>query len=249
MRHRSVLIIAHRGASAVAPESTRAAILEAIQARSHMIELDVQMTQDERLVVFHDERLERTTDAVGRLANVRYSQIAHLDAGAWFDDRLRGEQILLLSQALKLIPGRVGVNLELKTTKNYIAMLHRLALLLKRQRAQAHRQVLLSSFDSKLINYALLAGYNRALICRNDPELSLRKAMHIGCSAWHPAYELVTPRLVAEAHSIGLRVNAWTVDKVEIARRLIRWGIDGLFTNNPARLRHLISSRNRHDNV
>ena len=65
MRASRPQIFAHRGASAVAPESTRAAIREAVRAGASMVELDVQMTRDGRLVIFHDDRLERTTTVQG----------------------------------------------------------------------------------------------------------------------------------------------------------------------------------------
>jgi len=122
---RRLVIIAHRGASAVAPEGTRAAIREAVLAGSDMIELDVQMTLDGRLVVFHDDRLERTTDGRGRLKDARYAEIARLDAGSWFHPRFSGERILLLSQAIRSIPQRMGINLELKRTPKRLALLDR----------------------------------------------------------------------------------------------------------------------------
>src|SRR3990167_3043170 len=91
------ITIAHRGASAVAPESTRAAINAEVRAGAAMIELDVQMTRDGRLVVFHDDRLERTTNGSGRLRATTYARLARLDAGTWFDPRFAGERILLAS--------------------------------------------------------------------------------------------------------------------------------------------------------
>src|SRR3989338_9017514 len=126
MRH--YLLIAHRGASAVAPEGTRAAIREAIRAGADMVELDVQMTRDGRLVIFHDERLERTTNGHGVLRRARFADVARLDAGGWFHPRFSGERVLLVSQALRLIPPRIGVNLELKRTSRRRALLHRVTL-------------------------------------------------------------------------------------------------------------------------
>src|SRR3989338_5919615 len=116
MRTRAPILIAHRGASAVAPESTRAAIREAIRAGARMIELDVQMTRDGRLVIFHDDQLERTTNGSGRLRTMRYAQVAQLDARSWFHRRFAGERILTVSQAIRLMPQRMRINLELKRT-------------------------------------------------------------------------------------------------------------------------------------
>ena len=230
-----MLIIAHRGASATAPESTEAAIRTAARSGARMIELDVQMTRDERLVMFHDDRLERTTDGSGRLAARTVAQLARLDAGSWFHARFAGQRILLLSQALRLIPASLRVNLELKRTAKRQALLSRFVRLIRRSGAK--RRLLVSSFDMSFLRPLRHAGLPLALICRRDPDRSLRQAIRLGCAAWHPFHALVTPQRIAAAHQAGLRVHAWTVDELPRARRLARWGVDGIFTNNPARLR------------
>ena len=229
-----MLIIAHRGASAVAPESTQAAIRAAARAGARMIELDLQMTQDGRLIVFHDDRLERTTNGRGRIAASRYRDVARLDAGRWFHPRFAGERILLLSRVFRLVPPWMGVNLELKRTQRRAALISRLRRMLRRGRIS--RRLLLSSFDPQLLRPWIGSRLARALICRRDPDGSLRQAVELGCLAWHPLHTLVTPARVARAHAAGLRVHAWTVDDAVRARQLIRWGVDGLFTNDPAKL-------------
>lgn len=232
---RTPLIIAHRGASAVAPESTQAAIRQAVRAGARMIELDVQMTRDGRLVVFHDDRLERTTDGRGPVRAQAYAQLARLDAGRWFHPRFAGQRILLVSQALRLAPPTIRVNLELKRTRHRRAVLDRLSRALRR--AGGARRVLVSSFDPRLIPPSRGSRAPRALICRRQPDASLRRAIALRCAAWHPHVSVVTARRVARAHAAGLRVHAWTVDRRAQARALLRRGVDGLFTNHPARLR------------
>lgn len=232
---RKPLIIAHRGASAVAPESTQAAVAAAVRAGAGMIELDVQLTRDGRLVVFHDHRLDRTTDGRGPVRARRYAELARLDAGGWFHRRFAGQRILLVSQALRLIPRTVRVNLELKRTRNRGAVVTRLRRAIRR--AGATRRVLLSSFDPALVPPSSATRIPRALICRWRPDASLRRAIALRCAAWHPHVSVVTARRVARAHAAGLRVHAWTVDRRNRARALLRLGVDGLFTNHPERLR------------
>ena len=227
-------IIAHRGASAVAPESTDAAIREAVRAGAQMIELDIQMTRDGRLVIFHDDRLERTTNGAGSVAAARYGDLARLDAGAWFHPRFAGARILLVSQALRLIPHRMRVNLELKRTARSRALLRTFLEIVRR--ARVSRRLLVSSFDPRLLAQLAAAGLSRALICRRDPDRSLHRAIRLGCAAWHPFHALVTPRRVARAHAAKLAVHAWAVDDAPRARELARCGVDGIFTNDPARL-------------
>lgn len=234
---RQVVIIAHRGASAVAPESTRAAIEEAIRAGADMVELDVQLTRDGRLVVFHDDRLERTTDGMGRVVDTTYARLKQLDAGQWFDPHLAGQRILLVSEAVRLIPQRTKINLELKRTPRRQALLQRLLHLVRRERLRG--RLLVSSFDPLLLGPLRRTGMMLALICRRHPDRSLGQAIRLGCSAWHPFHTLVSSQRMVRAHRAGLKVHAWTVDDVGRARRLIHRGVDGLFTNHPARLRTL----------
>jgi glycerophosphoryl diester phosphodiesterase len=228
------LVIAHRGASAAAPESTAAALREAVRAGADMIEVDVQLTRDGRPVFFHDARLERTTNGRGWLRRTRYADLVRLDAGSWFHRRFAGERILPASKGLAMIPARIAVNLELKSASSPHALIRAVRTLLRR--TPSARRILLSSFDARLLRLCRPAHRPLALICRRQPDRSLRQAIRLGCDAWHPFHTLVTARRVKAAHAAGLRVHAWTVDDARSARRLLRMGIDGIFTNDPARL-------------
>ena len=240
MKHwKRPIVIAHRGSSARAPESTAAAIGLAIRQGSDMIELDVQMTTDHRLVIFHDERLERTTNGRGWLTDQAYTSLARLDAGGWFSARFCGEHILLVSRALRLIRDPVMINLELKSRPHVdqTSFISRVISCVRRSRAA--RRTLISSFDASYIAQirATAPSLATALICRHRAEASLKRAMALGCAAWHPHVSLVTPALIRCAHQRGMRIHAWTVDRVSQAQRLLQTGVDGVFTNWPDRIR------------
>ena len=233
-------IIAHRGASAAAPESTEEAIRLAFRLRADMVELDVHMTADRRLVIFHDDRLDRTTDGHGLLRRRRYAELARLDAGAWFASRFAGQRILLLSQALRVARSH-RVNLELKGTAQPRQLIERVVRCLRQARATT--RVLVSSFD-----VSLLARLRRAqprialaLLCRWRPRPALERAVRLGCVAFHPHASLVTPALVRDARAAGLRVHTWTVEDPRQARRLVRLGVQGLVTNVPDRIRRALA--------
>ena len=234
-RRRTPIFIAHRGASAVAPESTRAAIRAAAAAGAQMVELDVQMTRDIRLVIFHDDRLERTTNGSGRLAQARYPQLARLDAGSWFHPRFTGERILLVAEAVGCIPKPMRMNLELKRTTKRRVLLRRFVRLV--DRLGIRNRLLVSSFDRALLRPLRRFEIDSALLSRRDADRSLQDAIYLGCAAWHPFVSLVTPGRIRAAHAAGLKVHVWIVDDVASARRLARWGVDGVFTNDPARLK------------
>ena len=109
-----VMVVAHRGFSGAAPENTLAAFRMAIEAGSDMIELDVHLSKDGKVVVIHDETQERTTNGQGRVADRPLKEIKGLDAGSWFSPPFAGERIPTLQEVLSLAQGKVPVNIEIK---------------------------------------------------------------------------------------------------------------------------------------
>jgi glycerophosphoryl diester phosphodiesterase len=210
--------------------------------RADMIELDVQLTEDRRAVIFHDDRLERTTTGQGRLAQQPYRNLQRLDAGSWFGTPFAGERMLLASQALAMVRPPCRINLELKRTSpdRVKALADCVCRVVRRTRNV--RRVLVSSFDPHLIARVKtrLPRAAIALISRRAPAQALRRAAQLGCSSWHPHRTSIKPSLIQQAHGAGLRVHVWTVDRPLDATRLLRMGVDGLFTNVPDRIRSTI---------
>src|SRR5262245_34742321 len=108
------LRVAHRGASARAPENTLAAFREAIRLGADAIELDVQLSADGVPMVIHDLTVDRTTNGHGSVASFASRDLRRLDAGAWYSSRFRGERIPTLEEALECARGRCGLNIEIK---------------------------------------------------------------------------------------------------------------------------------------
>ncbi len=106
-----MVIVAHRGASAVAPENTMSAFLRAIEAGADAIEFDVQASSDGQLVVIHDSTIDRTTDGTGAVFETDGATIAGLDAGSWFSPDHAGERVPTLADVLDL--DDLGFELEL----------------------------------------------------------------------------------------------------------------------------------------
>lgn len=230
-------LIAHRGASATAPESTRAALAAAVKAKADMVELDVQMTKDRRLVIFHDDRLDRTSNGRGRLTRMTYPQLAKLDAGSWFGKRFAGERILLVSEVFKLLPKAMGVNLELKKTAFPHVLIDKLLRIISI--VSAAPRVIISSFEGNLLLPFTNSPLSHSLICNRRPQESLRQAVRLRCQAWHLRDDLTTPKLIQASHDAGLKIRVWTVDEPRRANQLMRWGADGIFTNNPKKLKQV----------
>ena len=244
-----VSVIAHRGASSSAPENTVAALMNAVDAGADMVELDVQMTRDRRLVVFHDERLGRTTNLHGVLASNHYSDLRDLDAGGWFDSKFNGERIPLLTDIFGAVPAALSVILELKPTRHPTEFVQRLlrdlgsAKRLPSSSPSTDQCTLVSSEDGLLLEPCAAEGLSTALVTEADPLEGLESADDLGCCAWHPDHDTLTPEAVEAAQARGLKVHTWTVDTLDRMRELTNWGVDGIITNFPQTLRAMLSHR------
>ena len=108
-------IIGHRGYPAKYPENTLAAFQGAIAAGATMLELDVMLSRDRKLVVIHDATLERTTNGRGKVADFAMTELKRLDAGSWYDEEFADQKLPQLSEVLDLVNDRAYVNIEIKS--------------------------------------------------------------------------------------------------------------------------------------
>jgi glycerophosphoryl diester phosphodiesterase len=240
-----VLVIAHRGASAEAPENTLPAFQAALDANSDLVELDYVHTSDGVPLVIHDGTLDRTTDAEavfgGRDIPVDSKPLAELlklDAGSWFHRRFAGTRLPTLDDSLDLIQTRSVTLIERKAgdAKACIDLLARKRLMPYvvvqsfdwDYLADCHRrapQLVLGALGSKELTPERLAGIAKAgakVVGWNEKDLD-RAA-------------------VDRLHNAGYRVWAYTIDDRRRASELVEQGIDGIITNTPAKLRALVNN-------
>jgi len=114
LKSRRFLRVAHRGASAYAPENTLEAFALAIEQGAEVLELDVHLTRDTEVVVIHDARVDRTTDGRGEVQAMTLAEIKALDAGGWFGERWRDVHIPTLREVLERFAGQAWIDIELK---------------------------------------------------------------------------------------------------------------------------------------
>lgn len=230
------LVIAHRGASADAPENTLSAFRLARRLGAGMVELDVHRTKDRRLVVIHDPSLTRTTGVRAAVASRTLAEMADLDAGSWFAPRFARERVPTLEAALAALGPRMAVNVEIKSGRRpYPDLEARLVALLRR--LGWSRRALISSF-----HLAPLARVRRLhptiaigiLVHPWSLDAALRRARRLGAASVHPPARAVTAALVDRLHAAGLLVLPYTVDRRADQARLLRLGVDGFFTNRPS---------------
>ena len=231
-------LYAHRGASAQAPENTLAAFRCALEARADGVELDVHLSADGVPVVIHDATLQRTTDGSGPVDLLNAAELATLDAGSWFAPDFAAETVPTLAAVLELLAGRLRINVELKDAAAGLAVLE----LLPRFPGA---EVILSCFDRAALHELRCADPRVPLAVLSEESgwhRLLPEALALGATVLHLRADVVTRPLVAAARAAGQPVYAWTVDDPWTARTLLRAGVAGLFTNDPARLRSSITT-------
>lgn len=229
------VIIAHRGASAYAPENTLAAFRKALELRAGGIELDVQLTQDGQVVVIHDEKINRTSNGKGWIKDYTLKDLKKLDFGSWFDKAFKNERIPALEEVMELLAGWQGLlNIELKNGPVvYPGMEEKVAALIKRFNKED--KVIVSSFNHySLVDFKREAPrvatgvlYSEGIY---EPWEYARK---LGAVAIHPHYSSVRPEIIAGCRQHGIAVNPYTVDNADQIRQLAHAGVDGIITNVP----------------
>ncbi len=242
-----VLNVAHRGASAYAPENTLAAFDLALQMGADGVELDVKLTRDGVPIILHDEAVDRTTDGHGLITDMMLAEVKRLDAGSWFDPRFRGERIPTLAEALGRVGSRGIVNVELKVLYERIEGLEPAVLAVVEDSGSTDR-VLFSSFNPLALREmaALNPRLPRGLLYAANQPVYLRRAWLrplARATALHPKHTMVDARLVRWAHEKGYAVNTWTVDFPPEMKRLVDLGVDMIMTNKPDVLKQILSGQ------
>lgn len=228
-------IIAHRGASAYAPENTLAAFRKAIELGSGGIELDVHLSKDSKVVVIHDERVERTSTGSGFVKDLTHNEMSCFDFGNWFSDEFTGERIPLLEEFLKLVKGFDGLlNIEIKNDRVQYPGIEEKVLELV-HKYEASDKVIISSFN----HYSLVKIRNLDNKVKTGVlymELLYRPweyAKTIGANAIHPYFYAINEDIVRGCIENGVEVNVFTVDDIEKMKFLAAIGVTGIITNVP----------------
>lgn len=228
-------VIAHRGASAVAPENTMCAFRKALQLGADALELDVHLTRDGQVVVIHDEDIRRTSNGKGLVKDFTLEQLRQYDFGSWFSSEYRNEPIPTLEEVLALLAERKEwINIELKNgTFRYEGLEQKVWNLVK-QYGMEERTVI-SSFN----HYSLLEMKRIAPDIRTGPLYvaglvnAWEYATKLGAYAIHPQFYSVVPEIVQECKAHGVAIHAFTVDDEPMIAYMGRLQIEGVITNVP----------------
>ena len=240
------MIIAHRGFSDEAPENSMAAFQKAIEAKSDMIELDVRLSADNIPVIFHDRRLQRTSDGNGAVNQKHSRSLTEIDNGSWFSPKFNRERIPLLKDIFPILKKDIRLNIEIKpdvVSTNEISAVE--LVVNETEKAKALSKVLFTSFNHQMIkeiseiDESIVTGviYNPITHFRKSPSTLIKnsKAKIFVCSKFQ-----INSDVVADTHDAGFILYVYGVKTGRDVERLLDLHIDGIICNNPRFVRETI---------
>jgi glycerophosphoryl diester phosphodiesterase len=255
--HDRPMVFAHQGASGHAPSNTLEAFRLAVEMGADAFETDVHMTCDGHVVMSHDDTVDRLTDAVGRIRDMTLAQLRKIDfgyrfttdGGATYPFRGKGVTIPTLEDVLTEFQ-KIRVNMDIKQLTPPMEM----ALWETVKRCQAEDRVLVTSFHTKTMKRWSRCATNRVATSANIRDMVKfvcywRSGMQRFYKPCVDAFQVpeqqygirvVTPRMVKIAHDHGIKVHVWTVNEERDIRRLLEWGVDGIVSDYPDRVVHVM---------
>ena len=244
--HAGPLIIAHRGGADLAPENTLAAFRNAIALGADMIEIDVHLTKDGRVVVIHDNTVDRTTGGHGRIADLTLAEIKQLDAGKKFDEKFSGEKVPTLEETMETLDGKVQLLIEIKKDHDslYPGLEEKVIEIIHRYNAgkwtvvqsfNKHSVEKVQKADPSLRTFYLL-GHNFPAFY-DSLVLFLRqgKTMPSSYTGIAPHYSVLDAGKVDTLHLAGYQVYTWTVPPKDM-QKIVEMKVEGIITNDPDKL-------------
>jgi len=222
-------VTGHRGAAALEPENTIRSVRKALDLGVDQVEIDVHLSKDKKLVVIHDERVDRTTNGRGYVRDLTLAEIEKLDAG-------KGERIPTLQEVIDVVRGKAILQIELKgqgveeDTVNTV------------EENRIVDEVMLTSFRHPAVRIAkeLNPRLKTGVLFYCHPVRVCQLALDAGANAIHPNVDFIDRSMVEEAHSLGLEVRVWNSDDEEQMRRLIALGVDAIGSNRPDLLLRIV---------
>ena len=234
-----VQIMAHRGASAAAPENTMAAFRQAIADGADWIELDVQETADGQVVVAHDSDFMKLAGNPLKIWDATLADLADIDIGSWVDPKFSDERTPTLSSVLRLCKGKIGVNIELKYYGHDQQLEKRVVDIV-----EAEKMV-----DQVMIMSLKPAGVAKVKALRPNWRCGLLLSVYVGNLENIEAdflavnSDFVTRNFIRRAHQVGKKVFVWTVNDAVTMSQLLNRKVDGILTDRPDLAKRVLQER------
>jgi len=243
---KSVEIIAHRGASYIAPENTMASVKLGWEKDAD-VEVDVYLTKDNKIVAIHDETTERTAGTDVNVAETTSEELRKLDVGSFKSEQYAGEKIPFLTEIVETIPPGRKLYVEIKCGQEILPYLRDLL-----ADSGKMSRIIIIAFDLETVAMSKemidvptywLKGTKKTKETEqwipHDPQL-VQKIKDRGLDGLDVHYAGITKEFADAVKASGQKLYAWTVDEPEEAIRLIKLGVDGITTNRPQWLREQV---------
>ena len=229
------LVWAHRGASGYAPENTLAAFQKAVDLGADGVELDIQLTKDDQIVVIHDETIDRTSDGKGWVKDYTLEELR-----AFNYNRTKPEyehaDIPTMREVFELLkPTGLFINIEIKTGVVFYEKIEEKILSLTKEMGMEDR-VCYSSFNHYTVTriHELKPDAEVGFLYADGPIDMPSYGVKHGVNALHPAlYNLQYDGFVKECKEKGLKLNVWTVNERPYMEMCCQYGVDAIITNYP----------------
>jgi len=232
-----MIIMAHRGASAESPENTMIALRKAVEAGADYAEIDVHQTQDGKIILMHDETLDRTTSGEGYVWDHSWEEIGCLDAGSWFKKEFTGEKVPSLEEIIQFASGRIKLNIEIKISREEPDLVSKVVDIINQY--DFRDDCIVTSFDRKAVEEVIKIDprIQTGFIFGEDyPEDVFTGSWEaLSCS-----YKIVDEEFVHKARENKKNIYVWTVDQKKRMLRLIDLKVDAIITNKPGLLREVL---------
>ena len=238
-------IVAHRGASAAAPENTIPAFELAWERGADAIELDCHLTADGHIVCIHDKDTKKVADKKLVIKTSKLDELRNLDVGSWLDEKFSGTTIPTLTEAMATVPSDKKIYIEVKCNAAIVPKLFQ-----DIKQSQLNKdQIVIISFDAEVIRQVeltdpLLKTYWLTSIKKDkfgDASPSLEKILktltHTGTDGVSTNHAQLCPNLIRGIQQAGYQHHVWTVDQPQIAEKLWLWGTESITTNRPEKIR------------
>jgi glycerophosphoryl diester phosphodiesterase len=225
-----IIVMAHRGASSENPENTKIAVRKAGESGADYSEIDVHQTRDGKIILMHDETLDRTTSGKGYIWDHSWEEIRYLDAGSWFGEEFQGEPVPSLEEIIRFASGRIKLNIEIKISKEEPDKVSKVMDIIDKY--DFRDECVVTSFDRmtvekvKEIDSRIQTGF---IFGKNYPDNVFTGSWDIlSCN-----YKIVDEAFVQKARENKKKIYVWTVDQKNEMLRLIGLNVDAIITNKP----------------
>jgi len=230
--HAQVKIIAHRGASFVAPENTVTSAKLAWQSGADAVECDIYLSKDNKIICSHDANTKRTSGQSFIISETNSGKLRKLDVGSFKDEKYKGEKLPFLDDIIQTVPAGKELVIEIKCGSEVLPFLEKII-------RKYEKDIIFTfiAFDLQTITDTKKIFPEKCcyLLCGSEDSLNtnINKAAEAGLNGISLTYSIINGKVMQIANELNLEVYAWTVDNPDEAKRLISLGIKGITTNRP----------------